>query len=151
MGAKPELCRSGAYRRSQTPSSPWSGDTLAAELRPHLPPSPVRARGSCTAPSRSAVPPHTGEATVAPPRSPAGIRRISEDDGEKMPANSPIERLHVAPPRDTLTPLPIFSFRAISVGPAKSTKMMFQCRLSCVGRIGSHRFLRRVKCSSAAR
>ena len=49
-----------------------------------------------------------------------------------MPANSPIERLHVAPPRDTLTPLPIFSFRAISVGPAKSTKMMFQCRLSCV-------------------
>jgi hypothetical protein len=45
----------------------------------------VRARESCTAPSRSAVPPHTGEATVAPPRSPAGIRRISEDDGEKMP------------------------------------------------------------------
>jgi hypothetical protein len=72
------------------------------ELRPHLP--PREGAGSCSAPSRSAVPLIYGEATVAPPRSPAGIRRISEDDGEKMPVNSPIERLHVAPPHDTPTP-----------------------------------------------
>jgi hypothetical protein len=57
-----------------------------------LPPSPVRVSAEpregagklvCALTLGGAV--SYGEATVAPPRSPAGIRRISEDDGEKMP------------------------------------------------------------------
>jgi hypothetical protein len=67
----------------EPPSSPWSGDTLPLSYVRIF----RRAREGEVVPRPHArrCRPHTGEATVAPPRSPAGIRRISEDDGEKMP------------------------------------------------------------------
>jgi hypothetical protein len=60
LGARPELC-SGKWsvQKEAAPRfQPCSDDTLPLSYVPHLPPSPVRARGSCTAPSRSAVSPH---------------------------------------------------------------------------------------------
>jgi hypothetical protein len=48
-----------------------------------------------------------GEATVAPPRSPAGIRRISEDDGEKMPEARALCRATYTSSRAFLDPFDI--------------------------------------------
>ena len=99
LGARPELC-SGKWsvQKEATPRfQPCSDDTLPLSYVPH-PPSPVRAGEVVPRPHARRCRLIYGEATVAPPRSPAGMRRISEDDGKKMPANSPIERLHVAPP-----------------------------------------------------
>jgi hypothetical protein len=119
LGARPELCGGKwSVQKEATPRfQPCSDDTLPLSYVPHLPPSPVRARGSCTAPSRSAVSPHL---QCGDSRTPAIPRRDAQNFRGRWQKNA-CELAYRASARCATTrytdALPIFSFRAISVGP----------------------------------